>query len=105
MTKLVTAKLILQVGSLQFMEAEGLYIFGKSVFYWKFKDSSTYYGPFNTLIECGEHVDEMMRGPGPMPEPTKNPLSNIDTPLDNSLTKEEKPNNLITVDFKSKRRL
>lgn len=101
MTKLVTAKLILSVGSLQFMEAEGLYLIGKSAFYWKFANSSTYYGPFNTLMECGMDVDMLMQGG----MPTLAAPPQITGAVTDTLTPAEVVDNVINVDFKNKRRV
>lgn len=105
MSNILYAEAVLQVGSLVFMEAKSTtFLFGRSIYYWKFKDSSLYYGPFNSLSEAGLSVDEMLRDPkGAYPTGTVETPSPAPVVSDGSV--KEIPNNLIKIDFRSKKRI
>lgn len=95
--KVVYAELILQVGSLIFMESKSSsFLFGKPLYYWKFRDSTIYYGPFNSLYEAGDNVDQVMRSGQPDITASAPVATDVITEI---------PMNVIKVDFKAKRRI
>lgn len=101
MNNVMTGTLVLKVGSLCFLEAKPFnLLFGKTTYYWKFADSQVYYGPFNTLFDAGQSVDDMMKG-GPSPA-----TSQVDSApsLTENKAEEVDNKNVIQVDFKSRRR-
>lgn len=102
MKQILHAELVLSVGSLCFFECKSIqFLFGRPTYYWKFRDSTVYYGPFNTLLDAGFNVDALMRM-SPEQQATKAaPDGSVQEPVIN----EEPPKNVIKLDFKTKRRL
>jgi hypothetical protein len=95
MSKVSYARLILSIGSLQFFECKSnTFLFGKPTYYWKFRDDTAYYGPFDSLMSAGHVVDLHVTG--------KTTPASLKT---NSSTIQANPDNVIIVDFKSKKRV
>ncbi len=99
--KVITAELILQVGSLQFFRAQGIFLFGKPAFYWKFADLKVYYGPFDSLIEAGQDVNQKTQSM------SAGPVSLYDAQEKSStrIVLEQDTKNVIKVNFLLKKRI
>lgn len=98
MNDIAIAYLIAQIGSVCFYESKShKFLFGKPSYYWKYMSSNDFFGPFNSLMEACQHFDHTMR------TPASAPMTNI-VPI-GSVQAEPKLNNLIKIDFKSKKRI
>ena len=98
MSNVIYAQLILQVGAVCFYEAKpSTLLFGKPSYFWKYSQDMEFRGPFNSLLECGQHFDHSMRAPPSMPP------SNVAQP--GTVEAQPLPKNVINVDFITKRRL
>ena len=98
MSKVLYAQLIFTIGSVAIYEAKSeSFFFGRPTYFWKFLNSTDYYGPFDTLLETGMNFDQVMRG---NTVPTEQPSST--TPV---ISVQEDQTNVIRVDFKSKKRI
>lgn len=87
--EIVYAELLFNFGSVMVYELKPkVYdLFNQPVYYWRYKDSATYAGPFQTIMNCTRHWEATTRGEQTLTE----------TPIDMS--------NVIRVDFKNKRRI
>lgn len=98
MNEIVYAHLIAQIGSVCFYECKSQkFLFGKATYYWKYMNSADFFGPFNSLMETCQHFDHTIRTPASVPTTNLAPA--------NPVIPEPHLNNLIKVDFKSKKRI
>lgn len=78
------ATFLFSFGSVFIYEAKaaGTFFGQTSLYYWRYRDTGTYYGPFKSIMECTRHWEESTR-PTPQPDMT----------------------NVIKVDFKTRKRI
>jgi hypothetical protein len=96
--KIVYAELVLQIGSVVFYETKSQnFLFGKPSYYWKYMSSSDYFGPFNSLMEAGQHFDRTIRTPPSIPATNMVPKGVVQA--------SPPPANVINVDFRTKKRI
>lgn len=90
----VYAELLFNFGSVYVYEVKPkIYdLFNQPVYYWRYRDTAEYYGPFKTIMECCRNWESTVRG-----TPTLPALTQVNDGIDMS--------NVIRVDFKNKRRI
>lgn len=66
------ANFLFNFGSVYVYEAKSDSLFGKtSLYYWRYKDTASYHGPFKSIMECTRHWEESTRPP-PVPPDMSN---------------------------------
>lgn len=90
MSELIYAEPLFTFGSVIVYELKpNVYdIFKKPLYYWRYKDSSTHAGPFNSIMECTRDWEASTRGV---------PMHETAPVIDMS--------NVIKVDFRSRKRI
>lgn len=71
------ATFLFSFGSVFIYEAKtsGTFFGQSSLYYWRYRDTSTYYGPFNSIMECTRHWEDSTC---PIPTPGTSNVIKID---------------------------